>query len=467
MTEMTDRADTRPRRFRPYREYKDSGIQWLGVIPAHWHPNPIKAALVRNDSGVWGEDFDDDGTIVLRSTDQTRQGGWRITEPARRRLSARQATYARLFPGDLLVTKSSGSVHHIGKTSVVDEAIAALNCCYSNFMQRLRVSAEHEPRFFWYFMNCPPAREQLIFLSSTTTGLGNLNGSILGAIRIPMAPPHEQRAIVEFLDRETAKIDALVARKQQLIELLQEKRTALITRAVTRGLDPSVPMKDSGVEWLGEIPKHWEAGALSRWWTVLDCKHQTVPFLDEGIAVASIGDVHELKVDLSNTKRTSIEDYQRMIEGGREPQIGDIIYSRNATVGEAAIVDNDQPFCMGQDVSLIRSVSDHPLFLLHTLRSRVVLAQLESLMVGSTFKRINVGQIKKLFVPIPSRLEQEHIAQYAQHVYDTTSSLIEQVRDATDRFDEFRTALISAAVTGKIDVRTVSDDPTTGQGGTS
>ena len=82
MTEMTDRADTRPRRFRPYREYKDSGIQWLGVIPAHWHPNPIKAALVRNDSGVWGEDFDDDGTIVLRSTDQTRQGGWRITEPA-------------------------------------------------------------------------------------------------------------------------------------------------------------------------------------------------------------------------------------------------------------------------------------------------------------------------------------------------------------------------------------------------
>ena len=142
-----------------------------------------------------------------------------------------------------------------------------------------------------------------------------------------------------------------------------------------------------------------------------------------------------------------------MIEGGREPQTGDIIYSRNLTVGEAAIVDDDEPFCMGQDVSLIRSVSAHPLFLLHTLRSRIVLAQLEALMVGSTFKRINVGQIKKFFVPVPPSSEQEDIAQYAQDVYNTISSLMELVRDAADRLKEFRTALISAAVTGKIDVR--------------
>ncbi len=142
-----------------------------------------------------------------------------------------------------------------------------------------------------------------------------------------------------------------------------------------------------------------------------------------------------------------------MIAGGRKPQIGDIIYSRNATVGEAAIVDNEEPFCMGQDVSLIRSVSNQPLFLLHTLRSRVVLAQLEALVVGSTFKRINLVQIKKLFVPVPPRSEQEDIAQYGQDVYNTISSLIERVQDAIGLLKEFRTALISAAVTGKIDVR--------------
>ena len=454
MTEVTNRIEeVRSRRFCQYPKYKDSGVEWLVDIPVHWSVKPVKASLIRNDSGVWGQDFDDNGTIVLRSTEQTIHGAWNIEDPARRRLSAREATYARLCVGDLLVTKSSESEYHIGKTSIVDERIAALNCCFSNFMQRLRVSAEHVPQFFWYFMNCPVAREQFVFLSSSTTGLGNLNGSILGAIRIPMAPAAEQRAITDFLERETAKIDLLVAKKERLIELLQEKRTALITRAVTRGLDRNVPMKDSGVESLGEIPAYWDAGALSRWWTVLDCKHQTVPFLDGGIPVASIGEVHGLSVDLSDANRTSIEEYERMIEGGRAPRIGDIIYSRNATVGEAAIVDKDDAFCMGQDVSLIRSVSDEPLFLLHTLRSRVVLAQLEALVVGSTFKRINVGQIKKFFIAVPPKSEQKDIAQYAQGVYDATASLIKRVREAIDILREFRTALISAAVTGKIDVR--------------
>ena len=446
-------AEFRPRHFPRYPNYKDSHVEWLGEIPKHWEVKPVKAALVRNDGGVWGEDFDDNGTIVLRSTEQTAEGRWRIEKPARRRLSAGEATYAKLRVGDLLVTKSSGSARHIGKTSVVDTQIAALNCCYSNFMQRLRVSAKYVPQFFWYFMNCPVAREQLVFFSSTTTGLGNLNGSILGAIRLSTAPRGEQRAITQFLDRETAKIDALVETKERLIQLLQEKRTALITRAVTRGLDPNVPMKDSGVKWLGSIPKHWEAGALSRWWTVLDCKHRTVPFCDQGMAVASIGEVHGLKVDLSNANRTPFEEYQRMIEGGRKPESGDVIYSRNATVGEAAVVDNDEPFCMGQDVSLIRSVGAEPLFLLHTLRSRVVLGQVERLMVGSTFKRINVGQIKKLVVPVPPKSEQEDIAQHAQDVHDTLGSLIQRVRTARDLLKEFRSALISAAVTGKIDVR--------------
>ncbi len=271
MTEVTDRIEgSRLRRFQTYPKYRASRVKWLGEIPEHWEVKPIKGALVRNDSGVWGDDFDDDGTIVLRSTEQTMQGRWRIKEPARRRLTERQATYARLCVGDLLVTKSSGSANHIGKTSVVDERIAALNCCYSNFMQRLRVSDRHVPQFFWYFMNCPVAREQLVFLSSTTTGLGNLNGSILGAIQIPMAPPEEQHAIATFLDYETAKIDGLVNRKERLIELLQEKRIALITRAATRGLEANAPMHEAGVEWLGEIPAHWESRALRRVFKVVN-----------------------------------------------------------------------------------------------------------------------------------------------------------------------------------------------------
>ena len=125
---------------------------------------------------------------------QTVNGEWSIDTPAMRLLTARQVAQTRLEVGDLVVTKSSGSNLHIGKTSIVDESVAELHCGFSNFMQRLKVDRQQEARFFWYLMNTPVAREQLVFLSTTTTGLGNLNASILGAIRFASAPLSEQRA---------------------------------------------------------------------------------------------------------------------------------------------------------------------------------------------------------------------------------------------------------------------------------
>ena len=216
---------------------KDSGIEWLGKIPAHWDVKPFKALLSRNDSGAWGEDFSEDGIIVLRSTEQTLDGKWNIENPAKRRLKPRESIETRLEEGDLVVTKSSGSELHIGKTSIVDKSVAALNCCFSNFMQRLRLARPNRSRIFWHFMNCPVAREQLIFLSSTTTGLGNLNGTILGNIQVPVATEDEQRKIASFLDRETAKIDTLVAKILEAIDRLKEYRTALISAAVTGKID--------------------------------------------------------------------------------------------------------------------------------------------------------------------------------------------------------------------------------------
>ena len=216
---------------------KDSGVEWLGQIPAHWGAKPFKALLSRNDSGVWGEDSIDHGTIVLRSTEQTVNGEWAIESPATRLLTVREVAQARLEIGDLVVTKSSGSELHIGKTSIVDDAVADLHCCFSNFMQRLRVRGDCQARFFWYLMNSPVARAQFVFLSSTTTGLGNLNSSILGAIRVPAPPQAEQRAVAAFLDRETARIDALVRRVREAIDRLAELRKALISAAVTGKID--------------------------------------------------------------------------------------------------------------------------------------------------------------------------------------------------------------------------------------
>ena len=456
MTELPDRIEeSRPQRFNPYPTYKDSGVEWLGEIPVHWEVKPVKAALIRNDSGVWGEDFEDDGTIVLRSTEQTMQGRWRIEEPARRRLSAREASYARLCVGDLLVTKSSGSAHHIGKTTVVDAPIAALNCCYSNFMQRLRVSAKHISQFFWYFMNCPVAREQLVFLSSTTTGLGNLNGSILGAIRIPMAPPEEQRAIADFLDRETTKIDGLVARKERLIELLQEKRTALITRAVTRGLDPNAPMKDSGIEWLGEIPAHWNLLQLKR----ISPEITVGVVVNPSTYVRTIGvpflygsDIHEGRIVADNARRIGKEDSTSLSKSCL--RAGDLVCVRVGAPGVTAVVPPELSGANCASVLIIRrgdSFNSH--WLCYAMNSRLVRYQVELVQYGAAQEQFNVAHAVEFIVPMAPRAEQEAIAKFLERETARIDALIAKVRQAINILKEFRIALISASVTGKIDVR--------------
>ncbi|TEU21933.1 MAG: restriction endonuclease subunit S, partial [Anaerolineales bacterium] len=179
----------------PYSEYEESGVPWLGRIPDSWYVAPLKRGLARNDGGVWGEDFDDEGTIVLRSTEIALDGSWQIEEPARRQLTAKERKDGRLEVGDLLVTKSSGSALHLGKTAVVTEDVAAMNCCFSNFTQRLRVNTKLLPRCLFWILNCPVGRDQLVFLGTTTTGLANLNTEVIGAVQIPFSTLAEQRAI--------------------------------------------------------------------------------------------------------------------------------------------------------------------------------------------------------------------------------------------------------------------------------
>src|SRR5690606_35186954 len=122
-----------------------------------------------------------------------------------------------------------------------------------------------------------------------------------------------------FLDHETAKIDTLIAKQEKLIELLKEKRQAVISHAVTKGLNPDVNMKDSGVEWLGQVPEHWTVSKLKHFVNVVDCKHITAEFFDEGIPLASIGEVKGWKVNLSNAKLTNEKYYQELIDGNRKP----------------------------------------------------------------------------------------------------------------------------------------------------
>lgn len=223
----------------------DLGAEFLGPFaaavgkwPFGWTPRPLKRVLVSNQSGVWGGDptgYQD--TVVLRSTDISVDGAWTITDPATRNLSLLEAHAARLRIGDIVVVTSSGSEQHIGKAALVDDAVADLGAAFSNFTQRLTPSNEVDPKYVWYLLRSPFGREQLRWLSSTTTGLRNLSGRVLGAVMFPGPPLAEQRRLVSSLDEVRSEIDQITAKLARQIELLSERRRGLITAATTGQLD--------------------------------------------------------------------------------------------------------------------------------------------------------------------------------------------------------------------------------------
>ena len=212
-------------------------------------------------------------------------------------------------------------------------------------------------------------------------------------------------------------------------------------------------MKPSGIPWLGDIPKHWEVAALRRYWQVTDCKHLTVPFVEDGIPLASVVEVQSFSLKLTRCKKTKPEWYRVLIEGGRKPKRGDLIYCRNASVGACALVETDIDFAMGQDVCLIRSPSQNQRFLNYLLHSPFMDHQLELLLVGSTFKRINISDIKALTALVPPRHEQDAICEFLDSELSTFDTAITRLEREIALLREYRTRLVADVVTGKLDVR--------------
>ena len=281
----------------------------------------------------------------------------------------------------------------------------------------------------------------------------------------------EQRAIASFLDRETAKIDGLVERKMRLIKLLQEKRSALITRAVTRGLDPNVPMTDSGVEWLGEIPAHWEVKRIknvsafvtsgSRGWAEF--------YSDKGPLFLRIGNVQSQSIDL-NIDEIQHVDPPRGSEGERtRVKSGDVLVSITALIGAVAVVSEDLPEAfVNQHLALIRlSTSDvDSRWIAYCIMSPVGQTQFAADLYGGTKDGLGLNDVRSLVVLAPPPREQNRIVTHLDEATGEIDRLIAKIRQAIDLLKEFRTALISAAVTGKIDVRAAAEAATAGQGGT-
>jgi type I restriction enzyme S subunit len=429
-----------------YPDYKDSGVPWLGEVPSHWQllrfKNLLRERDARSVDGIEELLSVSAYTGITPKSESTGEGDF---------LSRAESLegYKLCKHNDLVMNIMLAWNRGLGVTKY-DGIVSPAYCVFE-------LGTGLHPDFCNYAVR---ADEYTGYFKAHSAGVIDsrlrLYPDKFGALICACPPQDEQTAIAAFLDRETAKIDALVAEQERLIVLLKEKRQAVISHAVTKGLNPNAPMKDSGIEWLGEVPAHWEVAPLKRHWSVTDCKHITAEFVADGYPLASIREVQSQFVQLDNAKQTTIEFFEALREGERDPRPGDLIFSRNATVGEVAQVHPDHPpFAMGQDVCLLRKLlsgasSD---FLQSTLKSSVGEIQMANLMIGSTFKRINVEEIRNLLIPFPPPKEQAEIACHVLDLAAIGEDLVAEAQSATSLLHERRAALISAAVTGKIDVR--------------
>jgi len=308
-----------------------------------------------------------------------------------------------------------------------------------------------------YLTYCLLSPTWVSLIDSSTFGskMPRANWEFIGHQVLPVPSMHEQRAIADFLDRETERIDALVAKKQRLIELLQEKRTALISHAVTRGLDPDTPLKNSSIAGIGRIPETWKP---TRLWAVLsapvtDGPHETPDFVDEGMPFLSVDAIQEGELVFTGCRFVSLADHTEFRRKAA-PQRDDILMGKAASTGKIARVKTDVEFSIWSPLALIRL--NHSLarsrYVEYALKAPLAQLQIDLLCTSNTQKNISMSDIPRVVIMLPPLREQDEIADRLDEETQAIDRLIGRVRLALERLGEHRSALITAAVTGQIDV---------------
>jgi type I restriction enzyme S subunit len=434
------------RRFRPYPAYRDSGVEWLGKIPVAWEAKPLKHLTAfstgwtpptgREDlyagDHPWAN-ISDLGVRVLTTTEKS------ISDAA-----IREARLRIVRAGSLLFSfkLSVGTVSMAGSDMYTNEAIAA-------FAPSPHVDTQY---LYWAAPVLVPHNAQENIYGAPLLSRERIANAILLDPTIA-----EQRAIAAFLDRETARIDTLVAKKERLVKLLQEDRTALITRAVTKGLDPNVPMKDSGIEWLGAIPAHWEVRRIAMA-AVKITNGYVGPTRDilvnEGVRYLQSLHIKNGAVDFDRRPYFVTPDWSREHEKS-VLAVGDVLVVQTGDIGQVAVVPREFAGCNCHALIIIRLIRGLGVgeWLATALQSDYGQASLRWSQTGALHPHLECGHVREIRVAFPPVSEQAVILQRLTAAAGRVEAMLHKVGDAIERLKELRIALISAAVTGKIDVR--------------
>ncbi len=447
-----------------YPRYKPSGVKWLGDVPEHWETKKFTHGFSRIGSGTTPRsDSDDfyDGDVPWVTTSELREAIITKTKESVTQSALASHSALRIYPaGTLLFAMYGATIGRLGILGI--QATVNQACCA--FTEPTLFDTRFV--FYWLWMRRP-----ILISLSTGGGQPNLSQDDLRQVRISTPPLAEQRAIAAFLDRETGRVDRLVAKKRELIERLKEKRTALISRTVIRGLPPEAaakaglpinpPIKSSGIDWLGDIPKHWEVQKFSR------CAFfQEGPglrnwqFTQEGIRVICVTNITEAGISFSNYEKfISKDEYQGTYRHFTVAK-GDLLLSSSGNSwGKVATFDADDVAILNTSTIRVNENSNRTVIrplIGWLLISEGTREQLGLFMTGSCQPNFGPSHLARVWICVPPIPEQVTIAAYLDKETLKLDALIKKVEEAVERLQEYRTALITAAVTGKIDVRTTN-----------
>jgi type I restriction enzyme S subunit len=446
--------------FPRYPKYKPSGVEWLGDVPEGWEAKPLKySTLVYTGNSLnetekkLFESTDPEALPYISSKDidlETHE----VQYENGLRIPKGQCGLKVAPSGSFLLCVEGGSAGR--KVALLRHDVCFVNklCCFSS---------RRNNKFRFYFSQSQNFKDK--FGLSLTGLIGGVSTSLLKNFQIPTPSDPEQTAIAEFLDRETAKIDRLVAEQRRLMELLKEKRQAVISHAVTKGLNPHAPMKPSGNLWLGDVPAHWNVLRLKH--VKANVKNAFVDgpfgsnlksehFIDGGdVYVIESGFATQGSLDTAELKTISLEHFRTIDRS--EARAGDIIIAKiGAQFGKSSILPNlDKPAVVSGNslkFTISKELCDVNFVHWHLVNLKV-LGVIDDIVAGSAQPALSLGGMNNLPMLLPPRTEQEAIVQFVTIKVSEFDTLTAEAQRTIDLLEERRTALISAAVTGQIDVR--------------
>ena len=443
---------------RCYPEYKESGVDWIGEMPRHWEVLKAKHVGSSNPSKNNPKTARlKDKPVVFLPMERVHTDGT-IDQELRLPYSRLKNGYTYFEEGDILIAKVTPCFEN-GKIVHIKNLATSVGFGSTEFIVIRPELQRVFPPFLYFIFRSDPLRSIGKHFMTSAIGLKRVPTAFVENFQIPIPVYQEQTQIANFLDRKTEQIDELIRIKERQIELLQEQRTALINQVVTKGLDPNVEMKPSGVEWIGEIPGHWKVKRIKHLASLIS--KGTTPttigrtILDEGeIRFIKVENIVDNQIELKPENYIDAETNQ-MLKRSQLKENDLLFVIAGATIGKVSLVKSSNlPANTNQAISFIRlHEKDLPEFVYYWLQSDNIQKIIWLNAVQSAQPNLSMEDLGNLYIPYPNIAEQHRIVNHITDKTQTIVQLLQQAYKQIERLKEYRQSLISEAVTGKIDVR--------------